>query len=78
MLVFLKFLEFRQMSRHLGIRKSLTIPAFISHTQPKEVITHNTTNIKISVQRLQRLIVKKFMFRVSHRDSHDTLLTSNQ
>ena len=53
------------MHRHFGIRKPLTIAAVISHTQRNEMITDNTANIKLIVEMLQGLIVKKFVFRVS-------------
>ena len=62
MLMFLKTLEFRQMFRHLGIRKSFTISAVISHAEGNEVIFHNTTDITLVVQVVQCLIVKKFVF----------------
>ena len=68
MLVFLKFLEFRQMLGHLPIRKSFTIAAVISHAECQEVIFHNTTDIAIVVQVTQRPILEKFMGRVSHRN----------
>ena len=66
MLIFLKFLEFRQMRRHFGIRGPLTIPTVISHTEGDEVVTHNPTDIQLIVEMTQRVIMKKFMFRVSH------------
>ena len=46
----------------------------LTSPKPKEVITHNATDIKIILQRLQSLIVKKFMFRVSHGVSRFTPL----
>ena len=66
MLVFLKFLELRQMSRHFPIRKTFTIPTVISHAESNEVVSHNATDIAIVVQVAQRLILEKFMSRVSH------------
>ena len=66
MLVFLKFLEFRQMGRHFAIRKTFTISAVVSHGHRKEVIPNNATDIQLVVQVAQRLIFEKFMFCVSH------------
>ncbi len=70
MLIRLKFLECRQMSRHFGIGKPFTIATVISHTQRNEVVSHNTADITLVMQTLQRVIEKKFMFRVSHGTSN--------
>ena len=66
MLVFLKFLEFRQVFRHFRIRKSLTIAAVIPHRNRKEVIPYNAYDIQVVMDMIQGLIVKEFMGRVSH------------
>ena len=75
MLILLKFLELRQMGRHFPIGKSFTIPTVISHGHRKEVISHNADDIQLVAQVAQRLIFEKFMFCISHRFSHITLLT---
>ena len=66
MLILLKFLKFRQMFTHFRKGNPFTIAAVIPHRQRNEMITHNTANIQIIVQILQSLILKKFMFGVSH------------
>ena len=75
MLILLKFLQFRQMSRHFPIRRPLAISAVISHTQSNEVVTYHATDITLVVQVTQRLIVKKFMCGVSHGISSIKSLT---
>ena len=66
-LVFLKFLEFRQMLRHFRIRKTFTIAAVISHRKRNEVIPYNPYDIQVVMEMVQGLIVKEFMRRVSHQ-----------
>ena len=78
MLILLKFLEFRQMRRYFGIRKPFAVATVISHAQRNEMITDNTANIEFIVEMLQVLIVKKFVFRVSHGISSLKSLTPVQ
>jgi len=66
MLILLKFFESRQVLGHFRIRKSLPIAAVIPHRKPNEVIPNNAYDIQVVVQMLQRLIMKKFVGRVSH------------
>lgn len=66
MTILFKFLEFRQVLGHLGIRKPPTVSAVISHRKCNEMISHNATDIQIAMQTFQGLIIKKFMFCVSH------------
>ena len=75
MLILLKFLELRQMSRHFSIGKSFPIPTVISQGHRKEVIPNNANDIQLVVQVAQRLIFEKFIFCVSHRFSQTTGLT---
>ena len=67
MLILLKFLEFRQMSRHFPIGQSLvSIAAVIPHAEGNEVISHNATDIQVVVQVTQCLVSKEFVFCISH------------
>ena len=75
MLILLKFLEFRQVFRHFRIRKTFTIAAVISHRKRNEVIPYNAYDIQVVMDIGQRLIVKEFMGRVSHRVSGIRLLS---
>ena len=62
MLILLKFLEFRQMSRHFLIGNPLTIPTVIPHAEGNhEVISHNATDIQVVVQVTQCLVSKEFV-----------------
>ena len=73
MLVFLKFLELRQMLRHFRIRKPFTIAAVIPHRQRNEMVSHNATDVQLVMQTLQGLIMIEFMGRVSHEFSQFTV-----
>ena len=75
MLISFQLLAFRQVFGHLRIRKPLAISAIISHRQRNEVIPNNATDIQIVMQVTQSLIMKKFMFRVSHGVSSIKSLT---
>ena len=67
------------MFRHLRIRKGpLPTATVISHAEGKEVIFHNATDIALVMQVTQRLILEKFMCRVSHGISQTTVLTFSQ
>ena len=75
MLISFQLLAFRQVFGHLRIRKPLAISAIIPHRQRNEVIPNNATDIQIVMQVTQSLIMKKFMFRVSHGVSSIKSLT---
>ena len=69
MCVFIQLLELRQVLGHLGIRQSLPIATVISHAEGEEMVARNPYDIQIIMQVAQRLIVKKFMGRVSYGNS---------
>lgn len=69
MCVFIQLLEFRQVRGRFGIRQPLPIATVISHTECEEVIFRSTDDIQVVMQVAQRLIMKKFMCRVSHGKS---------
>ena len=66
MLILLKFFEFRQVLGQFLIGKSLPIAAVIPHRKRNEMVSHNPYDIQVVVQMTQLLIVKKFVFCVSH------------
>ena len=69
MCVFIQLLEFRQVLGHFRIRQSLPVTAVIPHTEGEKMVTGNPYDIQVVMQVAQRLIMKKFMCRVSHGNS---------
>ena len=75
MRVFIQLLEFRQVLGHLRIRQPLAIAAVIPHAEGEEMVARNPYDIQVIMQVAQRLIMKKFMGRVSHGKSQYHSLT---
>jgi hypothetical protein len=66
MFILSKAFQLRQVLGHFRKRKPFAISAVISHRQRNKVISDDTTDIQVVMQVTQSLIMKKFMFRVSH------------